>query len=148
MKNKPLIITFILFGVVLAVLIIYLNFTQNMTYDKLLEELTNTETITIKENLTIESKTSSKAYDRKITNQKQIKKIVKFISSGKNNNEECWHDLPSPDYKVEFLNNKEKIIVKFTILKEDEHIHLIGDNFNYRVDLNVPKLIKHLYEQE
>lgn len=141
MKKESFVVTAILFGTLFAILIIYLKITSNMTYEKAIKELSKTEVIIVKETKTLEQKASSRAYDKKITSKEQIREIINFITAGKNNQEECWHNLPSPDYEVKFLNNKGRQIAKFTILKDDEHLHLIGDGYNYRVDLDIKKLI-------
>lgn len=148
MKKEPFIITIILFGVLFALLIIYLGLTNNVTYDKVLKELSTTTKITIKESLTLEQLVSSKAYNEKITSKKQIKKIVNYIASGKNDEKECWHDLPRPDYEVKFYNKNNKLLAEFSVMRKDNHIHLVGDGFDYSIYLDVEKLIKLLAEQE
>lgn len=148
MKKEPFIITIILFGVLFAILIIYLGLTNNVTYNKVLKKLSTTTKITIKESLTLEQLVSSKAYNKEITSKKQIKKIVNYIASFKNEKKECWHDLQNPEYEIKFYNHRDKLLAKISIMRKDNHIHLVGDGFDYNVYLDVEKLIKLLTEWE
>lgn len=149
MKKKPLTIVIILIGLLLAILIIYLGLTKNMTYEKLLDKLQSTTTITIIEQATAEQIASSKPYNIKITSKKQIQEIIDFIASGKQNQEECWHnlaqpghDIAPPEYEVKFLDKNNKALTKFDLNQEDDHLHLEGEDYSYKVDLNVEKLIQ------
>lgn len=142
MKKKPLTIVIILIGLLLAILIIYLGLTKNMTYEKLLDKLQSTTTITIIEQATAEQIASSKSSNLKITSKKQIQEIIDFIASGEESQEECWHNLPLPEYEVKFLDKNNKVLTKFDLNQEDDHLHLEGEGYSYKVDLNVEKLIQ------
>ena len=154
MKNKLITITIILIGLLLAIFIIYLGITQNMTYDKALKRLQETTYIIINEQTTAEQIAASKPYNIKIISKKQIKKIIDFIASGKENKEECWHNLTynelnlSPsEYEVKFLNKNNDILTKINLNSKDNHIHLEGEGYNYKIDLNVEKLIQLFHEK-